>query len=290
MRDKLLILEAFETDEHHFNLLYETKRLNEETTKIKIDVVLATKFDLEFIYNNTLNVRVKGVDLSEFKYLIIRGKHKFMPFLYSLITLAKKLNIKVLNERNFSAYQDYNKLSQMTKLAIGGINVPKSYYTPSPEKLLSQKILNNSVVKIIDGSKGEALIDGINERLMYNIERYTSQKLLAQEKLPNAIDYRILVLNGRSLGIMKRTATKDNLVSNFSQGGKVEIFESDEFYDIAVKATEILECDYGGVDIMLDKDGHPLVLEVNRNAQFQGFEKATGVNVAKEIVDFITKS
>jgi glutathione synthase/RimK-type ligase-like ATP-grasp enzyme len=45
--------------------------------------------------------------------------------------------------------------------------------------------------------------------------------------------------------------------------------------------------DYGGVDIMKDEGGKNYVLEVNRACQFKGFEKSTGINVAKRVVEML---
>jgi len=38
-----------------------------------------------------------------------------------------------------------------------------------------------------------------------------------------------------------------------------------------------------------EEDYDNYILEVNRQCQFQGFEKATGINVAKKIVEMIVK-
>jgi glutathione synthase/RimK-type ligase-like ATP-grasp enzyme len=87
---------------------------------------------------------------------------------------------------------------------------------------------------------------------------------------------------------------------------KWELSESDK--RLAEKVAEVCGLDYGGVDIMkarknpsalraapLDKgaykeeDYDSYVLEVNRQCQFQGFEKATGINVAKKVVEMIKR-
>ena len=38
---------------------------------------------------------------------------------------------------------------------------------------------------------------------------------------------------------------------------------------------------------MYDENGKAYILEINRGAQFQGFEESTGINVASNIVDFL---
>jgi glutathione synthase/RimK-type ligase-like ATP-grasp enzyme len=63
--------------------------------------------------------------------------------------------------------------------------------------------------------------------------------------------------------------------------------ESDR--EIAEKVAKVCELDYCGVDIMKDNEGRSYVLEVNRQCQFQGFEKSTGINVARLVVEMFLK-
>ena len=88
---------------------------------------------------------------------------------------------------------------------------------------------------------------------------------------------------------MKRTAAPGKVVTNFSQGGSVvagKISEKEE--SLALAAAKMFSLDYVGVDIMRDGYGNSYILEVNRSCQFEGFEKATGVNVAEKIIKFLT--
>ncbi len=45
--------------------------------------------------------------------------------------------------------------------------------------------------------------------------------------------------------------------------------------------------EYVGVDLIEDWKGKLRVLELNRMAQFKGFEKTMGVNVAKKTVEYM---
>lgn len=137
---------------------------------------------------------------------------------------------------------------------------------------------------------------------------------LWQKCLPTRWDLRIIVLGGSAIGAMKRTAVGDEFRSNYSLGGVVEKWElSDSDKKLAEKVASVCGLDYCGVDIMKGpKDQTPLsfeklwtspldrgdynekdfvsyVLEVNRQCQFQGFEKATGINVAKMVVEMFLK-
>ena len=64
----------------------------------------------------------------------------------------------------------------------------------------------------------------------------------------------------------------------------------DRILKMAVKAASVCEIEVAGVDVILDKkSGQSFILEVNRSPQFEGFMKATGINVPKAIIDFLVK-
>jgi len=58
----------------------------------------------------------------------------------------------------------------------------------------------------------------------------------------------------------------------------------------SVRVSKQLKADFVGVDIIRVKDIKYYFLEVNLSPQFGGFAKATGVNVAKEVIDRLVNS
>ena len=112
-----------------------------------------------------------------------------------------------------------------------------------------------------------------------------------QKYLETKWDLRAIVLGGKAVGAMKRSAVGDEFRSNFSLGGSVEKWNLfDEERILAEKVAKVCGLDYCGVDLMKDKKGDLYVLEVNRACQFKGFEKATGINMAKLVVEMFIKN
>ena len=86
---------------------------------------------------------------------------------------------------------------------------------------------------------------------------------------------------------MKRIASSGSHLTNFSQGGKVEKYDIEndkKACEIALKCAKHFKLDYVGVDLIRGNDGNWKVLEVNRGAQFKGFELSTKFNVPAEII------
>jgi glutathione synthase/RimK-type ligase-like ATP-grasp enzyme len=86
------------------------------------------------------------------------------------------------------------------------------------------------------------------------------------------------------LAAIKRVSRKP--VTNISRGGVGETFEGGEVAELAVKASEALNCVFAGVDISF-KNGEAFILDVNPQPDFMGVEETTGVNVAREIIRYM---
>jgi ribosomal protein S6--L-glutamate ligase len=144
------------------------------------------------------------------------------------------------------------------------------------------------IVKLKNGSLGIGvkIINTASELKQFWLEN-NREDWLMQELMEVGRDLRVLVLGGSVMGGMERRAVEGKVVANYSQGGtvnQVELTESQK--KLALRAAEVLKLEYAGVDLIRDQERQWRILEVNRCAQFRGFEKATQQNVALEIVDY----
>ena len=155
------------------------------------------------------------------------------------------------------------------------------------------------VIKRSEGWRGEQVYLMEDKRSFWKFcqshqgyEVRSGKYYLAQKFVANDGDYRILVLGNQILGAIKRKRTnKNGFRNNISLGGVAQKTAlPDGVLKMAVKAASVCEIEVAGVDIVLDKkSGQPFILEVNRSPQFEGFMKATGINVPKAIIDFLVK-
>ncbi len=102
-------------------------------------------------------------------------------------------------------------------------------------------------------------------------------------------DIRVFVIGGKIIAAMERKAKRGEFRSNFERGGSVALADlSEEEREIALKSTRAIGLDIAGIDIIRTVEG-PKVLEVNANPGLEGITKATGINVAAQIVKFAEK-
>lgn len=212
-------------------------------------------------------------------------------FVYQRVALLNALQgAFVLNGDTYVSWPRLNKLEQHYHLVKNGLPVVPSLTFSSEDAIDWNLIKFPIIAKTSFGSSGRGVfkINSKQEFLSISKEREINN-LLFQKFLPTRQDYRVITIGDRALPLaMKKTAPKGEFLTNFARGGIVEGVETtNELKDLAEKTASAFKADYAGIDIMYDKDGKPYVLEINRGAQFKGFEQATGINVAQELVKFI---
>jgi len=109
-------------------------------------------------------------------------------------------------------------------------------------------------------------------------------------KEADSTDIRALVIGDRVVAAMKRQGPPGEFRSNLHRGGLGErVRITPEEREMAVKAARTLGLNVCGVDMLRSKSG-PLVLEVNSSPGIEGLEKATGVDVASLMIDFLERN
>jgi [lysine-biosynthesis-protein LysW]--L-2-aminoadipate ligase len=101
-------------------------------------------------------------------------------------------------------------------------------------------------------------------------------------------DIRVIVVGGHVLGAIYRT--DGSLRTNVALGGQVRpCGVTPEITKLSLDAAAAVGASIAGVDLIEDRDGRLLVLEVNQRVEFTGFQSALGdrVDVADHIVDHL---
>jgi glutathione synthase/RimK-type ligase-like ATP-grasp enzyme len=207
---------------------------------------------------------------------------------------------KVINGESFRRYPLMGKLEQGILLAQAGLSViPFASFNGERgwrrylEVVAKRKTPFVPVmVKARFGSHGKNVkLAETYERLVKLAQKYSEGDVLIQPVIKVRRWYRVLVLNGKVLGMMKHRQ-KDKFQTETIQTEtallkpKFSKEQLDNLGILAVKATKVLKADFAGLDVAWDENLQGWrIFEVNRTAQFKWFEKAyPEINVAKEIV------
>lgn len=108
---------------------------------------------------------------------------------------------------------------------------------------------------------------------------YYAQSYLRAARDTTFTDWRYFVSNGRVLSAMARVGR--TWITNVHQGAEpmsVTHLADEEERGFALAATEAVGADYAGVDLIRDRDGRLLVLEINSNPAWKGLQSVTDID------------
>ncbi len=148
------------------------------------------------------------------------------------------------------------------------------------------------VVKLLESTQGKGVVLADTRKAamaLVDAFRGLDAHFLVQEfvKEASGTDIRCLVVEGKVVGSMKRTAQPGEFRSNLHQGGKAsKVRLTAQERQTAVKAARALKLNVAGVDILRSDTG-PKILEVNSSPGLEGIEKATGKDIASNIIECI---
>lgn len=192
-----------------------------------------------------------------------------------------------------------DKLRSLQILSKAGLGMPKTAFTnfsKGEEKALIERVGGAPlIIKLLEGTQGLGVVLAETKKAGQSvIEAFHGLKarIIVQEFIKEAkgADIRAFVVNGKVVGAMKRQGAEGEFRSNLHRGGKATVIKlSKAEKTAALGAAKALGLDIAGVDL-LQSDRGPLILEVNSSPGLEGIEKATGVNIAGEIIKFIEES
>ena len=191
-----------------------------------------------------------------------------------------------------------DKLRCLQLLARRGILLPVTAFTHDPKQ--AEDIIDlvggpPVIIKLLEGTQGIGVVLGDTMKSAKSvIEAFqgANVNILVQEFIKEAggTDIRALVIGDRVVAAMQRQGAPGEFRSNLHRGGsgaKVKITPQERA--AAVKAAHTLGLNVCGVDMLRSKHG-PLVLEVKSSPGIEGLEKASGVDVADLMIEFLERN
>ena len=275
--------------------LYSTRRLAEEARKRGLDTYIADpmKFSL-FVADGRIDILHNGEPFN-YDAVIPRIGHSITKHGVAVLRHLEQLGIWTANT-GAGILQSRDKLHASQILARNRIPVPRTTYVRDIIDVETAVDFVGGlpvVIKVTQGTQGQGVFLRHTIRESRNLVQgllLTGRAVLIQEYIAESHgkDIRALVVGDRVVASMRRRARGREFRSNYHLNGTVEKVDlPPEFEEAACRAARVLGLHIAGVDLLEAKDG-PLVLEVNSSPGLEGIEKASGVNVAGEIIDYVT--
>lgn len=278
--------------------LYSTSRLVEAAKKRGHDVVV---IDPLRCYMNIASfkpsIHYDGRALEPIDAVIPRIGASITFYGTAVVRQFEMMGVFSLNE-SVAISRSRDKLRSLQLLSRKGIGLPVTGFAHSPadtEDLLDVVGGAPVVVKLLEGTQGRGVVLAETRKAAESVvEAFRGLKasVLVQEFIAEAggADIRCLVIGERVVASMQRQAAEGEFRSNLHRGGSAQLVKiTPEERSTAVRAARIMGLNVAGVDILRSNHG-AVVMEVNSSPGLEGIEKATGKDVAAQIIDYIEKN
>ncbi|MFI4917948.1 MAG: 30S ribosomal protein S6--L-glutamate ligase [Legionellales bacterium] len=206
------------------------------------------------------------------------------------------MGIYTVNE-SIAISRSRDKFRSLQLLARKGIPMPLTSFAQSPddtEDLVRMVGGAPLVIKLLEGTQGKGVILADSHQSavsIINAFKEMRANILVQEFIEESrgTDIRCFVIGDKVVGAVKRQAKEGEFRANVHQGGKAQKVKlSPQERAIAINAAKTMGLKVAGVDLIRSNHG-PLVLEINSSPGLEGIEKATAINIAGKIIEYIEK-
>ena len=247
--------------------------------------------NIEVSLGSEVKILYNGKSFDNFDCVLLKGSYKFVKILSSIASALEGTCYMPLSADSFTIGHD--KLLTHLKLQQRDIPMPATYIssTPLAAKTLLEKVNYPIVFKFPNGTQGKGVMfaDSYSSALsLLDAMTALNQPVIIQEYIEtDGCDIRAIVVGRKVVAAMKRKSSGSDKRSNMHAGGSGEPVELDfETKQIAIKASESVNAEICGVDILLSDSGAK-VIEVNLSPGLQGITEVTGIDVADEIAKYL---
>ena len=275
--------------------IHSTRRLARHARKTGHQVTVMDPFECTLhIGGRGSGIYYRGRSVAAMDVVIPRFSQKTVEYGIEVLQHYESLGTSVLNGSQ-AILRARHKFHALRCLAQNNIPIPPSLITGSSQTLDTslRKIGDYPfIMKPFQGTQGRGilLIDtplsmrSIVETLCETLyENYVIQRFVPEAA---GMDIRALVIGGKLIGAIQRIGSPGEFRANLHRGAKGRLIRLDPpEAQMAVTAAKVMGLSIAGVDMLRSKEG-TLVIEVNPSPGFEGFEQATGIDVAAEIIRF----
>jgi ribosomal protein S6--L-glutamate ligase len=259
----------------------------------QVKVLNTLRFGIDLSHDEP-DLQFRGKHLSHYDAILPRIGNSITYFGTAVVRQFEQMDVYTPNT-SWGISNSRDKLRAIQILSRHQIAMPATTFVrdradvvPASERVGGAPV----VVKLPEGTQGIGVLlapdlkvaEAIIETLHSTQQNVLLQRFISESK---GRDIRALVVGDRVVAAMRRVAKGDEFRSNVHRGGSVERVSLDpEFEKLAVRSAQIMGLRVAGVDMLEGKDG-PLVMEVNSSPGLEGIERATGLDVAGSIIDYI---
>ena len=276
--------------------LYSTRRLVDAAAALGHEAVVVDPLECWLVcgrrepsvYYGASRRKVAGFDV-----VVPRIGSSITDYGLAVVNQFDMLGVPVINMA-YAIARSRDKLRSLQFLTRHDIDIPKTVMARGPSHLRTAlEVVGGPpvVLKLVKGTQGIGVMLAESEAALESILHtlwHLGHDILVQEFIVESRgrDIRALVVGDRVVAAMKRTARVGDFRSNLHRGGSGRAFRLPQAYErAALESARIMGLHVAGVDMLESRTG-PKVIEINSSPGFEGLERATGVDVARAVVEY----
>jgi ribosomal protein S6--L-glutamate ligase len=271
---------------------YSTQRLVEEAKKQFKKSELVPLSEVMLKVNDGMDALWDDKSLLDYDYILPRIDSKRAQIGYHVFRFLDETDVKKPYPAT-AIVTAHNKFLTLMEMVNRGIPVPETLITASKE--MAGKIIDKQkmpvIMKLLSGFGGEGvMIMESREAAKATIHTMKTlrQEILIEKYLENpGEDIRGIVAGDEVIASFKRIANAGEKKANIHLGGRgVDFKLTPEMQEIALNSAKAIDSKICAID-MVESKGKVYVIEANINPGLKGIEKATNINVAQRIIDYV---
>ena len=256
--------------------------------------LIHTRDPLSCIEESKQAIRLPGGDLPDI--LLPRVGATINDYALSVVRHFELSGTRVVNGFE-SILMARNKFLGLQRLAEQGVGVPDTYLVVTREgfERAVERLGGYPVVAKMPSSRqgnGVMLVESrATASFVMNNLMDNTRGILVQEYIPpeGRTDIRAFVLGDRVLGAMSLKPNPGDFRTNIHITGEGRLLTLNPgLSKLAVRSSRSLGLEISGCDILFQENDAPRVIEVNYSPGFSGLERTTGINIAKQIIRYVT--
>src|SRR5262245_24758026 len=261
----------------------------------EVQVMDTLQFDVR-ISRQSPQLLYQGEPVGPVDAVVPRIGASITAFGLAVVRQFEIMGVWCLNESQAIA-RSRDKLRCLQLLSRHDIGLPPTVYTRQADHVPScmERIKGPPVVvKLLEGTQGIGVVLAESTAAAASVvEAFhgLDQNILIQKFIKEAkgADIRAFVVGRKVVAAMKRQALAGEFRSNLHRGAKAKkVRLAAEYRKTALAAARVLGLRLAGVDMIESKEG-PMVMEVNSSPGLEGIEKATDLDVADAIIEYIER-
>jgi len=277
--------------------VYEIDRLVNTAARQGIDIRVLSPDQIDIIVfrEDRNSILVDEVPTALPDFILPRMGAGTSYFALAVIRHLERLGVYSVNSSQ-SIENVKDKLYTLQILAEANLPIPKTILLKFPvdPTIVAKHHKFPVVVKTLSGTQGMGVFmstsqDSFEDLMQLIHATNKSANIILQEfiEFSEGRDLRVLVVGGRVIGAMERTAREGSFKANCSIGGTAVRYQlTNEIDTLAVEISRILNLEIAGIDLLFDKHGFK-ICEVNSAPGFEAMENYCGLDIAAEIIRFI---